>query len=95
MLLEDIYDRVKPSKAVQILLYLMEHTDDNKIFSRTYNQIQKDLHVSQPTIANTLKKLQSVGSIEYLGGSRWKINVLDCSSDDCDGFDLYVRHLGP
>lgn len=95
MLLEDITDVLNPPKPVQILLYLMEHTDDNKVFDRTYKQIQKDLNVSQPTIASTLKKLQSVGSIEHLGGSKWKINILDEFSDICDGMDLYVRHLGP
>lgn len=95
MLIEDITDRLNPPKSVQILLYLMEHTDKNKVFSRTYKQIQKDLNVSQPTIASTLKKLQSVGSIEYLGGSKWKINLLAESSDSCDGMELYVRHMGP
>lgn len=94
MLIEDITDKITPSKPIQILLYLMEYADNDFVFSRTYNQIQKDLHVSQPTIATTLKKLQAAGSIEHLGGSRWKINVLAEQSDTCDGLDLYVRRLG-
>lgn len=94
MLLEDIVEKLNPPKSVRILVYLMEHTDENYIFSRTYKQIQKDLNVSQPTIASTLKKLQDAGSIEHLGGSSWKINLLDCPSDTADGFDIYVQNLG-
>lgn len=94
MLIEDITDLLDPPKPVKILLYLMEHTDNDHVFSRTYKQIQKDLNVSQPTIASTLKKLQSVGSITHLGGSSWKINLLQEPSDTADGFDLYVRRLG-
>ena len=93
MLFEDIFNKTKQPKSVQILLYLMQHADENKIFNRTYIQIQHDLNVSQATITSTLKKLQAIGSIEHLGGSHWKINVLDCLSDTCDGLDLYVQHL--
>lgn len=79
---------------VQILLYLMQHVDSNFVFSRTYKQIQKDLKVTEPTISSTLKKLQDAGSIEHLGGSRWKVNVLEDGSDTCDGTEWYVRNLG-
>ena len=91
MLIEDITSVLKPKKPIMILIYLMEHADDDFIFTGTYSQIQKDLDVSQMTIATTFAKLQEIGSITHLGGSKWRVNLLERTSDTCDGDGIYVR----
>lgn len=93
MLINDIVSELKPKKPIMILMYLMEHADDDFIFTGTYSQIQKDVGVSQMTIADTLAKLRNIGSITYLGESRWKINLLERGSNTCAGADLYIKRV--
>ena len=84
MLVEEIYDKLPgKSKQFEVLLYVIQHTDvDNKLFSRTYGQIERDVKVSQPTIAKVFRILQENGFIEKQGHSGWKVNVgLEKASD--------------
>lgn len=93
MILEEVTD-LFPTKSMQLLMYIMEHTDEHLVFSRTYTQMQKDLNVSRVTIASSFKILQNIGVINYLGNSRWKVNLLGEGSDSADGDEYYVRSLG-
>ena len=85
------------NKQMQVVIYILQHTDaKTKIFSRTYNQIQKDTKVSQPTIAKVLKVMQKNGAMEYLGDSRWRVPmVLDDVDVPKDPDYYYVHNKGP
>ena len=60
------------SKEEEVALYILRNTDgDTKIFSRTYKQIQKDINVSQVTIAKVFKILESNGTLIRAGVGKW------------------------
>jgi len=83
-------------KSVDLITYILQHTNyKTHIFTRTYRQMQKDVGVSQPTIARVMKKFVETGAAEYLGGSSWKINVITGTSDSYEGPEWYVTNLGP
>ena len=95
MLIDRAYEMLEPSKSMAVIMYVLQHTDgDTRIFSRTYNQIQKDTGVSQATIAKVFKYMESKGAIEYLGKSRWMNYVVKGASYRCDGPEFYVENKG-
>lgn len=73
MILENTYKFLAPNPAEIVMLYIYEHLDENFIFSRTYNQIQKDTGVSQPTIAKVFEAMEEVGAAKHIGKSKWSL----------------------
>lgn len=95
MLIDKAFETVGLTKAMEITLYIIQHTDaKTKIFCRTYKEIQKETGASERTIADTLKYLASKGALEHLGGSRWVNNMVEGYSRTCNGDELYVRNKG-
>lgn len=95
MLLDNLFEFIKPSKSEQLIMYIIQHTDgDTQIFSRTYSRIQKDLGISKNTISRVMNTLQESGTIDYLGGSKWRIKAVTGYSDTCDGPGFYVTNKG-
>ena len=92
MRIDTLIEALEQSKQVRILMYIISHANpDDRVFSKTYKQISKDLNVSEPTIAKTLKKLESVNTIERVGNGRWLVKVISGYSDTCDGPGLYIE----
>ena len=88
-----IYGNKNPS--MEILLYIMEHTDPyTKEFSRTYDQIQKDLHVNRATIASVFSKLSDAGCITNMRRSVWKNNMVGDLDDSYNGKDFLIEFKG-
>lgn len=95
MLIDKAFNMLGTSKIMDVLIYVLQHTNgDTRIFSRTYNQIQKDTGVSQMTIAKAFKYMQDKGALEYLGNSRWLNYMVEEYSDTCDGPEFYVENKG-
>ena len=95
MLIEKAYEYATPSVAEKVLLYILEHVDDDFIFSRTYNEIQKDTGASQPTIARVFATMVESGAIEHVDKSRWKLTgIVKGWVKKPSAFGLYVRNKG-
>lgn len=91
MLIDNVFNFVKPDKGAQFILYLIGHADPStKIFSETYKQIQKDLGISEPTISRFFKILEESGTIARAGFGKWYIKAVVGESDSCDGPDFFV-----
>lgn len=90
MLYQNLSQIVKNSQTARLIEYFIVHTDgDTKLFKRTYKEIQADTGISQVTIANAMKHMESTGAAEYLGNSTWRNNmVLDYTADYNDGFEF-------
>lgn len=94
VLLEKLFEKMPPSKSMQVFMYILEHIDEDGVFSRTYAQIQKDTGASQPTISHALTKLQELGYIEKVGQSKWLVKIVEEWSDEYDNSGFYVEHKG-
>lgn len=96
MLLEKTYEILKPNVAEKVMLYVLEHVDRNFIFSRSYNDIQRDTGASQPTIARVFKALEETGAAKHISKSQWLMTgIIAGHSDHADGNNFYVRNEGP
>lgn len=63
------------SKQVDVFIYIMENTNQtNNLFIGTYKKICKDVHVSEPTIAKIMKKLQENNFIKRVQNGVWMVN---------------------
>jgi len=97
MILERLYNFLPPSKAEQVMLYVLEHLDENFIFSRSYDQIQKDTGASQPTIAKVFKRMEEVGAAKHIAKSKWSLAAIACEYSDAADDNLatiYVEAKG-
>ena len=66
---------VLDSKQVDIFVYIIENTEPaNNTFIGTYDQIEKNVNVSRPTIAKIMKKLQENNFIKKIHNSVWQVN---------------------
>lgn len=66
---------VLDSKQVDIFIYIIENTEPaNNTFIGTYDQIEKNVNVSRPTIAKIMKKLQENNFIKKIHNSVWQVN---------------------
>ena len=67
--------RLFDGKQKDILIYILDNIKqyDNS-FSGTYKTISKDLHVSEVTIAKTMRGLQEIGFITISSLGVWRIN---------------------
>lgn len=96
MIVENMYWAMGcQNKQWEVLMYIIEHTDiETKLFTRTYNQIEQDVQVSQATIAKVFKKLQDNHFIERKGNLGWvvKIRLEPCAAPSPSGY--YFRSLG-
>lgn len=92
MRIDKAMEYLNPSKGVQLILYIAQYTDGNtKIFSRTYNQIQKDTGISQVTIAKIFKDLESKGLMIHVSQSKWLIPAVEGYSDSSEGPGWFVE----
>lgn len=95
MLVDKAFEMLGTSKAMDVAIYVLQHTNaKTKVFNRTYNQIQKDTGASQGTIARAFKYMESIGVLDYLGGSKWINNAVEGYSDNCNGNDFFVVNKG-
>lgn len=93
MLIDRAMDYFPLSNGAKIVLYILQHTDVNtKIFSRTYNQIQKDLNVSQPTISKVFKTLKENETLIPAGVGKWYVPAVVGYSDTAEGPEIFVRN---
>lgn len=75
--LDAMLSYLKLSPAEAIVIYILRHTDGNtKIFSRTYNEIQKATGASQNTIARTFKALEKNGTLKRAGYGKWYVPAI-------------------
>lgn len=89
-------EMLPPTQAEKVLVYILEHVDQDCIFSRSYNKIQEDTGVSQPTIARVFKLMENLGAAKHISKSRWDLGAIIAGySDSCEGFDIFVENKGP
>lgn len=63
------------SKQVDIFRYIIENIkSEGNIFIGTYKKIQEDVHVSAPTVATVMKKLQKGDFISQVSQGVWRVN---------------------
>ena len=63
------------SKQLDIFIYIVEHTHPSQnIFIGTYKEISAACHVSEPTIAKIMKKLQKENFIKKRHPGVWYVN---------------------
>lgn len=73
-LIDNALLRLSLSKGEELAFYILRHTNgDTKIFSRSYAQMQKDLGISQATIAHAFKEMEKNGGIIRAGVGKWFI----------------------
>ena len=97
MLLETLYEYIKPNQAEKVLLYVLEHLDASFVFSRSYECIQKDTGVSQPTIARVFKEMEKIGAAKHIAKSKWSFEaMMDGTANAPENFrEFYVINKGP
>ena len=95
MLINKVYAEMPKSAAMDILMYIVSNTDpDTKVFSRTYEDIQKATGASRDTISRTIARLAMAGIIQWVGNGKWYNSIVDGWSKTCNGPDWYVNYLG-
>ena len=97
MIIEKLFKILPPSKAERVMLYILEHLDENFIFSRSYEQIQKDTGASQPTIAKVFKTMENIGAAKHIAKSKWSLAAMACefTNEANDSLDeMYVVAKG-
>lgn len=62
-------------KRILTICYLLERSDDNGVFSITYEQIAEDLDIERTTVSNTFKSLFNSGLLRMLRTNRNANNV--------------------
>ena len=63
------------SKQVDIFIYIVSNTNQTtNQFVGTYQKISDDLHVSRPTIAKIMRKLQTHNFIKKIQNGLWFVN---------------------
>lgn len=79
---------------MEIISYLVGHTDyRTMLFTKSYDQIRRDLGVSRAVIAETFKKLNELGLIEKKGAGVWLNHMIAEGSNTSEGFDYYFDNL--
>lgn len=59
-------------KKIEIIKYLMEHSDSENIFYGSYEDIVRDLSVSKPTVVKTFRQLIDTGLLVRLKNKIYK-----------------------
>lgn len=63
------------SKQLDVFIFIVENTNPaTNMFVGTYDHIAKQTHVSRPTIATIMKKLQEAGLIKKVQNGLWLVN---------------------
>lgn len=63
------------NKQLKVFIYIVENINpSNNIFLGTYKHISENIHVSQPTIASIMKKLQEHDILKRIQDGAWMIN---------------------
>lgn len=63
------------SKQLDVFVFIVENTNQaNNTFLGTYKHIAKEVGVSEPTIAKTMKKLQENNFIRKIQNGAWLVN---------------------
>lgn len=63
------------SKQLDIFIFILENTNQSSnTFLGTYKHIAKNVRVSEPTIAKTMKKLQENNFIKKIQNGAWLVN---------------------
>lgn len=63
------------NKQLDVFVYIAENTNpSNNTFLGTYKHISESVHVSQPTIARIMKKLQENNIIKRIQNGAWLVN---------------------
>lgn len=72
------------SKQIDVLIYILQNTEQaNNTFVGTYKKIAREAHVSEPTIAKIMKKLQENNFIIKVQNGVWQVspNIMMKGSD--------------
>lgn len=72
------------SKQIDVLIYILQNTEQaNNTFVGTYKKIAREAHVSEPTIAKIMKKLQENHFITKVQNGVWQVspNIMMKGSD--------------
>lgn len=94
MRIDLVAKRTEQTPGDRFALYLIQHTDNRtKIFSVPYAQIEKDLGISQVSIARFFKTLEAHGSIIRAGRGKWIVPAVIGPADSDDGDGYFVENL--
>lgn len=90
--IDDVINKLTLSQAEEVVYYIIRHTDgDTKIFSRSYNQIQKDLNVTAKTVAKVFKLLEANGTLIRAGLGRWYVPAVIGYEPNDEDVDWAIR----
>ena len=67
-------------KKIEILKYIIDHLDEEKVFYGSYQDIMEALDVSKPTVVNMFKQLISAGILEKIKNKVYKFKRADLIS---------------
>jgi len=59
-------------KKIEILKYIINHLDENKIFNGSYQDIIDDIGVSKPTVVHMFQQLIKVGILEKVKNKMYR-----------------------
>ena len=67
-------------KKIEILKYIIDNLDEEKVFYGSYQDIMEALDVSKPTVVNMFKQLISAGILEKIKNKVYKFQRADLIS---------------
>ncbi len=67
-------------KKIEILKYIIDHLDEEKVFYGSYQDIMEALDVSKPTVVNMFKQLISAGILEKVKNKVYRFKRVDLIS---------------
>lgn len=67
-------------KKIEILKYVIDNLDEDKVFYGSYQDIMEALDVSKPTVVNMFKELISAGIIEKIKNKVYRFQRVDLIS---------------
>ena len=95
MRLDKLHSQMKKDAGMDVLMYILSHTKmPEKIFSRSYDEIQAATGASRDTIATTLRKLTEARLLVKISKTEWINMMVDETSNTAGGLDLYVPYRG-
>ena len=59
-------------KKIEILKYIINHLDENKIFHGSYQEIIESINVSKPTVVHMFQQLIKVGILEKIKNKQYR-----------------------
>lgn len=73
-LLIDAISTFVGGKKIEIIRYILEHTDEDFIFRGSYESIMTTLNVSKPTVVRTFKQLSDTGLVTRIKNKHYRVH---------------------